>query len=90
MLVLNTESYSKPTSLQSQEFRGGDIVEDNLYTMSIEEDNLWKVQLVFDDAILDEHQELETGGGKGFKNVMMETEHGPASLDAEISFLEDV
>ena len=48
------------------------------------------IQLIFADAILDEHQELETGGGKGFKNVMIETEHRTASLDAEVSFLQDI
>ena len=91
--MLNTESYSKPTaSNQSQEFTGGDLVEDNLYTMPIIEDNqsMQCIQLVLKEPILDKGHELEAGAGKEYQNVMMETEHETASLDTGISFIEDV
>ena len=77
---------------QSQAFRGGDIVEENLYAIPMEEDNqsMQSITLVFKDAILDEGHELEAGAGKENQNVMMGTEHETASLDAKISVLEDV
>ena len=78
--MLNMDSYSNSMVLnQSQEFRGGDIVEENSYAIPMEEDNqsMHCIQLVFKEAILDERQELEAGAGKEYQNIMMETDMKP-------------
>ena len=76
-----------------QELRGGEIVHENLYS-NTEEDNqsMQSIRLNFIETCLNDMEdpvEIEEGPGNGKENMVITNKRGNSPLDISVSFLED-
>ena len=96
MVFYTYGSHSLTTNIaQSQELRGSEIVQDNLFSNAhIEEDNqsVQSVQLIFMDTCLDDINdpvEIEEGPGNSMETRVIINNQGSSPLDISVSSLED-